>query len=168
MICICAVKTNSLPKGVLLSREEQLELCHLIRDLIGYTPFVFNTQRGLYIFFHEKDCSVSIITQLKSYLTNKGGKHSFVHAYQQVNYFENEITQVLNDTQGSSLAWKNFISSFLIQLDPFEGEVHAVYGMFNRFVAVVKSEGNLSQLDHLKQKMNRLRSKVNLSAIMDG
>ena len=36
------------------------------------------------------------------------------------------------------LGWKNFISSFLSQLDPFYGECVPIHGLFKKFVYLLR------------------------------
>jgi len=59
------------------------------------------------------------------------------------------------------------MSSFLVQLDPFYGELKSVHSLFKDFVAAVKTLGNEQQLLYLKRKMNVLRQRVELNGLIE-
>ena len=80
--------------------------------------------------------------------------------------FYKEIALALNDHASSALSWKNFISSFLIQLDPFNGEIKSVHSLFKDFVHVVKTVG-VPPLTYLKSKMNSLRQRVEIKELFE-
>ena len=151
----------------MLDRSLQEKLQMHIQKQIGYPPFLFNTEKGFYVFYDRKDHTDMLVTSAAYYLDKHAVPHRLVAAHQTPNFFANEIQEALNNPDASCFAWKNFISSFLYQLDPFKGSVRAISSLFKAFVEVVKKHGEMSQLNYLKQKMNRLRAQVDVTEILN-
>lgn len=167
MICICAAFPLKRQKGLLLDRGLQEKLQIHIQKQIGYTPFLFNTEKGFYVFYDRKDHTDMLGASVAYYLNKHAVPHRLVTAHQTSNFFAKEIQEALNNPDASCFAWKNFISSFLFQLDPFKGSMRAISSLFKGFVGVVKKYGETGQLNYLKQKMNRLRAQVDVTEILN-
>jgi hypothetical protein len=82
-------------------------------------------------------------------------------------YFMHEVGRVLQDEKTSAFSWKNFINSFLVQLDPFVGDSNSIACLFKSFVGIIKLKGNKGQLDFLKHKMNVLRERIDLGRFLE-
>ena len=160
MICICAILPNNPYKGLLLQRTAEQEISELIKKHGSSDSFIFNTQSGIYIFASPEIVSEYLLKQIADYMGQKTDRGSFIHTSNNQNFFRNATRDILNRTNASSLVWKNFISSFLIQLNPFYGDVLPIHSLFKDFVAVLKEHGSEEQLCYLKKKMNILRSRV--------
>ena len=166
MICICAALPKKRQKGLLIDRVMQQKLQVYISQKIGYKPFLFNTEKGFYVFFEAKDRTQDLEASIAYYLDQNAASHQLIAAHTHPSFFVEELIQVLNNPDASCFAWKNFISSFLIQLDPFKGSVRAIHSLFKEFVEVVKKRGNTRQLEYLKRKMNSLRARVNVAELL--
>lgn len=166
MICICAAFPKKRQKGLLIDRVMQQKLQAYISQKIGYKPFLFNTEKGFYVFFEAKDRTQDLEASIAYYLDQNAASHQLIAAHTHPSFFVEELIQVLNNPDASCFAWKNFISSFLIQLDPFKGSVRAIHSLFKEFVEVVKKRGNTTQLEYLKRKMNSLRARVNVAELL--
>lgn len=167
MICICAAFPIKRQKGLLLDRSLQEKLQIQIQNQIGYSPFLFNTEKGFYVFYDRKDHKETLAASVAYYLNENAAPHRLVASHQTPHFFAKEIQEALNNPEASCFAWKNFISSFLYQLDPFKGSVRAISSLFKAFVEVVKKHGETNQLIYLKRKMNRLRSQVDVTEILN-
>lgn len=166
MICICAAFPKKRQKGLLIDRMMQQKLQVYISQKIGYKPFLFNTEKGFYIFYEAKDRTQDLDASIAYFLDLNAASHQLIASHTNPSFFVEELIQVLNNPDASCFAWKNFISSFLFQLDPFKGSVRAIHSLFKEFVEVVKKRGNTKQLDYLKLKMNSLRARVNVTELL--
>ncbi|MGC6421993.1 MAG: hypothetical protein ACON47_04665 [Flavobacteriaceae bacterium] len=165
MICICAALPERPFSGLVINRKEQQKLALLIQEVTGMMPFIFNSQSGLYVFCAARKTEEALLERIELFIRSTATSFHWVQAGDTPHFFSTVVRQALNHPNGSSLGWKNFISSFLIQLDPFDGKVLPVFSLFKNFVAVVKVTGTPSQLDYLKKKMNSLRTRVNVDAL---
>ena len=168
MICAYVAKPLRETRGLILNRKKVTHLTDLLKGKLGYPPFVCNTQRGLYVFCDRMDCEENIKAVTESFVREHANEElQFLTPYASSSYFYKEIAAVLNDESASAFAWKNFMSSFLVQLDPFYGELKSVHSLFKDFVAAVKTLGNDQQLLYLKRKMNVLRQRVELNGLIE-
>ena len=168
MLCGFTVKLTHGKKKILLSRQEQESLFHWLWKTTQDHSFVFNTTQGLYIFLATDHCTASMEKQLDDYLQESiSVNYTLYNCSVEPNYFMHEVGRVLQDDRTSTFAWKNFINSFLVQLDPFLGDSNSIASLFKNFVGIIKLEGNKAQLDFLKHKMNVLRERVDLGLLFE-
>ena len=168
---ICAYVAKPLfnrKKGLVLNRILTEEIKQGLKAKLTYAPFIFNTQRGLYVFMDQQDCKEEISTSLEDFIRKKSiNQIQFYTPSSDAAFFYKEVALALNDDASSALSWKNFISSFLIQLDPFNGEIKSVHSLFKDFVHAVKTVGSAAQLTYLKSKMNSLRQRVEIKELFE-
>ena len=162
MICICAILPNNPHKGLLLQRTTEKKLSEFIKQHTLGVSFIFNTQSGIFIFTCADKVSDWLLKNISDYITQKTQKGSFIDTSNNHNFFRGVIRNILNCPDSSSLAWKNFMSSFLIQLNPFYGDSFAINSLFRDFISVIKEYGNEEQRCYLKKRMDILRSRVTL------
>lgn len=168
MICGYVAKNSKGSKGLIINRVDQKRLADTLSHYLQYKPFVYNTQFGLYVFLDKNDCNTLLEDEVKKYLQlHSKETHHFNPCHGNHGFFKSEIKSILNDDGASSFAWKNFISSFLSQLQPFKGEAKSVHALFKGFVKILKDNGSKAQLDYLKHKMNLLRSRISVSVFLD-
>ncbi|MGB1448345.1 MAG: hypothetical protein ACPG8F_00755 [Flavobacteriaceae bacterium] len=169
MLCGFAITSRLGDPMLLLTRKDQQKLTDWLRNELGEAPFVFNTNKGLYLFLEKESCSAYLVTRLNHFLTQYiSHPYLLYNCSNEPHFFYKELTQVLQDKGMSTYAWKNFISSFLFQLQPFVGNSKSVFSLFKSFVAVIKLSGNEAQLSYLKRKMNLLRERVNITSLVFG
>ena len=167
MQCGFVIKSNRSESALLLGRQEQMNLSQWLKRIIVDHLFVFNTTQGVYLFMAEEHCSAWLEEQLNVYLQEKiRGSYVLYNHSNNLHFFNEEVGQILQDESNSSLGWKNFISSFLGQLNPFVGDSIAIATLFKSFVGMVKLSGTTVQLDYLKRKMNLLRERVDLGDLL--
>lgn len=166
MLCGFIIRSTTGEKQLLLSRKEQVIVEDWLAQMIDEQPFICNTREGIYLFLAREKCTVKLHQTLEAYI------NAIIHVpIQLVNcshrphFFLKEVERILQDNTTSSLAWKNFISSFLGQLKPFLGDSKPVYSLFKTFVGIIKFKGNQAQLDYLKHRMNLHRQRVSLAGL---
>lgn len=167
MICVCALLPNKLRSGLILNRNQSEYLSKLIGDTVNEKLFVFNTTSGVYFFSTKENLNSVIIKLVMKYLSEHLLSESHFTLSRNTKIFDDRFVKILTDKEISSLGWKNFISSFLNQLNPFYGDSKFIHGLFKRFVYLIKEHGNNQQLDYMKNRMNLLRSRVNLDLAQD-
>lgn len=168
MLCGFTIKPTHKKKNLLLSRQGQESLFHWLWKTTQEPSFVFNTTQGIYLFIAKEYCTISLEKQLDDYLKKCISEDYILYNCSSApNYFLDEVGGVLQDESASTFAWKNFISSFLVQLNPFVGDSIAIASLFKNFVGIVKFMGNKKQLDYLKRKMNLLRERVDLGDLLE-
>ena len=168
MLCGFKIKPAHGKKKLLLSRQGQESLFHWLWKTTQDHSFVFNTTQGLYLFLPIEHCTASMGKQLDNYLQGKISEDYILYNCSvEPHFFMNEVGRVLQDEKTSTFSWKNFINSFLVQLDPFVGDSNSIACLFKSFVGIIKLKGNKAQLDYLKHKMNVLRERVDLGRLLE-
>ena len=167
MKCVCALLPEYQGSGLIVTRDQSEVLSKLISKTVHEELFVFNTTLGVYFFSSALIHSAKIIEIIMNYLGENGLTESRFTLAKNTSVFDDQFRNILMDEDLSSLSWKNFISSFLNQLDPFYGDSKFIHGLFKRFVFLVKEHGNNRQLTYLKKRMNMLRSRVDLKLLLD-
>ena len=163
MQCGFVIKSNRSERTLLLARQEQKNLSQWLAEIIADHLFVFNTTEGVYLFLAEEHCTALLEKQLDTYLQKRiSSRYVLSNRSNHINFFTEEVGQILQNDTSSCFMWKNFISSFLGQLNPFVGDSIAIANLFKTFVGIVKLRGTVAQLDYLKRKMNLLRERVDL------
>ena len=143
-----------------MKRTAEKKISELIKQHTSGVSFIFNTQSGIYIFASPEIVSEWLLKQIADYIAQKTDRGSFIDTSDNPDFFRSILRDILNRPNATSMAWKNFISSFLIQLNPFYGDVLPIHSLFKYFVAALKEHGNEEQIGYLKEKMNVLRSRV--------
>lgn len=162
MICICAALPETAFGGLLLKRQAERNLKAFIYEKTHAQPFIFNAQTGVFIFLPEIFCEEALMKSIETYLTAAVGHFVFKTHTTGYCFFTQTFQEVLTHSEYSSLVWKNFISSFLIQLKPFKGEVAPIHALFKDFVQIIKRYGTQEQMLYFKKKMDSLRARVEL------
>lgn len=165
MICIGAALRATPLKGLLIRRNDERKLRDFVYTQTNYSPFVFNTRSGLFIFLPIEYCEDGLSYKIEQHLL--GVAHRFVWKTSPSNFcfFRHKFKEILTSPDYSSLVWKNFISSFLSQLKPFRGEIGPIHGLFKDVVGILKLHGNEEQMFYYKKKMDTLRSRVELDIL---
>ena len=168
MLCGFTIKPALGKKKLLLSRQGQENLSHWLWKTTQDHSFVFNTTQGLYLFLPKEHCTASMKKQLNDYLKgNISEDYILYNCSVEPHYFMNEVERVLQDEKASTFSWKNFMNSFLVQLDPFVGDSNSIAYLFKSFVWIIKLKGNEAQLNYLKHKINVLRERVDLGRLLE-
>ena len=108
-----------------------------------------------------------IVKLVMKFLEDNLFKENHITLSRNAKIFDVRFVKILSDKKISSLGWKNFISSFINQLNPFYGNSNFIHGLFRRFVFLIKENGNSQQLDYFKNRMNILRSRVDLDLALN-
>ena len=167
MICCIVIKPVGKCQGLIINRHNQNLLTSHLEDHLSYKPFVFNSSKGMYIFVKKKEpfakienilsefCEVLQIEDLKLHDTT-------LRPY----FFRRETHEMLTSKELSALGWKRFISSFLMQIDPYDAKTSAhSIGVFKRFKSNIKKNGTKLQKKFFKKRMKMLRDRVSLKSI---
>ena len=167
MLCGFTIKLRHSKKKLLLSRQRQESLSHWLWKATQDHSFVFNTSQ-IISFLAQEHCTKSMEKQLDAYLQEHiSDDYILYNCSLEPNYFVHEVGRILQDEKTSTFSWKNFVNSFLVQLNPFVGDSNSIASLFKRFVGIIKLKGNKAQLDYLKHKMNVLRERVDLGALFE-
>lgn len=165
MICVCAIgrQKPSCPPIVLKRLKDHISQHH--KQFSQGELFIFNTRMGMFVFVEKESDKNKCIEQCRILVAanNKSG----LILYKKDHLFTQALVEILTDKQVTPLGWKNFISSFLSQLDPFYGDSTAVHGLFKKFVYLLKEHGDERQLNYMKKRMNILRSRVRLDLYLN-
>lgn len=167
MVCRIVLKPISPSEKLFLNRQKQKELSEYLESILGYKPFVFNTIRGTYIFVSKREpywrikqiligfFSSTELDKIKMYNTSLTPK-----------FFRKLTKRTLHSGEISALGWKRFISSFLIQVDPYnlKSSQNSIV-VFKRFQNSITKNGNKYQRKYFKRKLKTLRNRVSLDAI---
>jgi len=160
MICVCAIGRQKPSCPPIVSKRFKDHLSRQLKQFSQGELFIFNTRMGMFVFVEKESDKNKCIEQCRILVAanNNGG----LILYKKDHLFTQALVEILTDKQVTPLGWKNFISSFLSQLDPFYGDSTAVHGLFKKFVYLLKEHGDERQLNYMKKRMNILRSRVRL------
>ena len=160
MICICSIgyQRPSYPPAVSVKLKNQLS--QQLKQNTQGEVFLFNTRIGMFVFIEKQSDQKKCIKQCLMFLSAINKNDLILHEKDYL--FSQAFVEILTDKKVTPLGWKNFISSFLSQLDPFYGECVAIHGLFKKFVYLLKENGDERQLNYMKKRMNILRSRVSL------
>lgn len=167
MVCVCALIPSKFKSGLIISRLQSKNLSKFIEDFINEELFVFNTTSGVYIFSSNENLNSVIVRLVMKFLEDNSFEENHITLSRNTKIFDDRFVKILSDKKISSLGWKNFISSFINQLNPFYGNSNFIHGLFRRFVFLIKENGNSQQLDYFKNRMNILRSRVDLDLALN-
>ncbi|MGI9530323.1 hypothetical protein [Lutimonas sp.] len=152
-----------------MNRQKQLLINNRIAFYLKYKPFIFNSSRGMYI-FTKKNESFNDIEDILIQVFSESDLSNiriFDTSLSQ-DFFRSVTKEVLQSGEISAFAWKRFISSFLIQADPYgaKSEPDNII-VFQNFKAAIRNNGNRVQKRYFKRKMKILRKRVSLDSLND-
>ena len=154
MICCIVLRPANKSKKLLLERSKQCQLSEIIKAEMNCSVFIFNYTDIIYVFL-EDEIEVSLALKLTTdFMTaNQPNPIRLFDASGSSNYFWNEVKNKLSSRKISAFEWKHFISSFLIQIDPFNvNESGAGIDIFEQFRDLIKLEGSSKQQKYFKNK----------------
>jgi hypothetical protein len=167
MICCIVFRPARKSKRLPLERSKQWQLSETIKAEMNCSVFIFNYTDIIYIFF-EDEIEVSLALKLTTdFMTaNQSNPITLFDASGSPNYFWNEVKNKLSSNEISAFEWKHFISSFLIQLDPFNVNKSGVgIDVFEQFRDLIKVKGSNKQKKYFKNKLAILRKRVSLESL---
>lgn len=160
MICVCAIGREKPSCPPIVLKRVKDHLSQRLKQFSQGEVFIFNTRMGIFVFVEKENDKNKCIEQC--HILVAANNKSDLILYKKNYLFTQALVEILTDKQVTPLGWKNFISSFLSQLDPFYGDSTAVHGLFKKFVYLLKEHGDERQLNYMKKRMNILRSRVRL------
>lgn len=169
MVCCIVLKPVAKCQTLLFNRHRQALLSSHLESNLSYKPFIFNSTKGTYIFVKKKDTFEKIEKILISFFSQSDLNQLTIYDTSfRPNFFRNVTKQVLNSNEISVLGWKRYISSFLLQIDPYDpnSSPHSIK-VFTRFRRNIKINGSKLQRKFFKRRMKMLRERVSLQSIED-
>ncbi len=169
MICCIVLKPRLNCQSLFLSREKQKLISDYLTSHLRYQPFIFNSSKGIYIFVKKKE-SFSKIENILIPFFNQTELDQFkiYNTSLLPHFFRNTTKQVLQSQEISAFGWKRFISSFLIQANPYGHETESnSFTVFENFRGSIHNSGNRIQKKYFKRKMKVLRKRVSLESLDD-
>ncbi len=167
MVCCIVVIPKQKCQRLFLNRSQQAVLSTYLESSLSYKPFIFNSSKGMYIFVKKKERFNNIENLLISFFNQSDLDQISIHDTSFRPYFFRNVTKhVLTSKEISALGWKRYISSFLLQIDPYDPTTspHSIK-VFKRFRRNIKTNGTKFQRKFFKRRMKMLRERVSLEAI---
>lgn len=167
MVCRIVLKPIKRQQVLLVNRKRQVLLSRHIETQLSYKPFIFNSVKGTYIFVKKKESFEKIEKIITSFFSRTFLEQVIIYDTSvRPNFFANVTKHVLRSGEYSALGWKRFISSFLFQIDPYNGNAsqHSI-DVFQRFHQTIKTNGTKFQRKFYKRRMKMLRKRVSLDSI---
>ena len=167
MICCIVLKSDAKSQKLVFNRHDQNLLTAHLESNLSYKPFVFNSNKGLYIFVKKKDSFEKIQKILTDFCEEDHLQNFNMYDTTPRPFFFSAMThEILTSTEISALGWKRFISSFLMQINPYDANtsVHSI-GIFKRFKNNIKRNGTRLQKKFFKRRMKMLRERVSIESI---
>lgn len=167
MICCLVLKNSHKNQTLPLGRKEQALLNNFLESNLLYKPFIFNSTLGTYIFVKREEGFEKIQTLLLDFFKPLAINHLKIYdSTLQPNYFSNVIQQILTSNEISALEWKHFISSFILQIDPYNASTTTnSISIFENFRNYIITNGTKHQQKYFKRKMKMLRKRISLEDI---
>ncbi len=167
MVCCIVIKPTGKCQTLLLNRRKQALLCNHLESSLSYKPFVFNATKGLYVFVKKKESFPNIQNILVGFCDETNLKDIKMHDTSfRPKFFSRVTRQILISKETSVQGWKQFISSFLIQIDPFNPSSPSNnIVVFERFRNCISHNGSNHQKRYFKRKLKMLRERVSLEQI---
>ncbi len=169
MICCIVLKPRLNCQSLFLNREKQKLISDYLTSHLRYKPFIFNSSNGIYIFVKNKE-SFSKIESILIPFFNQTELDQFKMYNTSLlpHFFRNTTKQVLQSQEISAFGWKRFISSFLIQANPYSPETESnSFTVFENFRRSIHNSGSRIQKKYFKRKMKVLRKRVSLESLDD-
>lgn len=169
MVCCIVLKPKLNSQSLFLNRQKQSLIHDRIASLLEYEPFLFNSSRGMYIFTRKNESFQEIETILLQIFNQEElSKIRIFDTSLSQDFFRSVTKEVLQSKEISAFAWKRFISSFLIQANPYSPKTHAEsIAVFQNFRASIRNNGSRVQKRYFKRKMKILRKRVSLDSLND-
>ena len=166
MVCRLFIKPSTDCKALFLDRQKQGYLQLYLQKQLHYTPFVFNSLVGVFIFTKKKEDSSLLSIWVTTFLKDLSiENYSLVDCSEDPEFFKRFTRAVLGNKKASALAWKRFLNSFIHQVNPFSPGGSQGIKTFKRFLKVVRKEGDTIQKKYLKQRLNMLRNRVSIASL---
>ncbi len=169
MVCCIVLRPVTKCQTLLFNRHRQVLLSKHLELHLSYKPFIFNSTKGTYIFVKKKDTFDKIEKILIRFLSQSDlNKITIYDTSFRPYFFRNVTKQVLTSKEISALGWKRYISSFLLQIDPYDPSTspHSIK-VFKRFHHNIKLNGTKFQRKFFKKRMKMLRERVSLQSLED-
>ena len=169
MVCCIVLRPVAKCQTLLFNRHRQALLSRHLELNLSYKPFIFNSTKGTYIFVKKKDNFEKIKNILIKFFSQTDLDEITIYDTSfRPNFFRNVTKQVLTSEEISALGWKRYISSFLLQVDPYDPSTspHGIK-VFKRFRQNIKRNGTKFQRKFFKRRMKMLRERVSLQSIED-
>lgn len=168
MICCIVLRPVHKSKKLLLERSKQGQLSDALEAKLNCSVFILNYTDITYIFFEDEievSLALKITTDFMTVIQSNQIRSFDVTGSS--NYFWNEVKNKLSSEEISAFEWKHFISSFLIQMDPFNLNKSDVgIDVFEQFRDLIKMEGSNKQQKYFKNKLAILRKRVSLESLL--
>ncbi len=166
MICCLVLKINN-NQTLILDREKQASLNEHFESVLYYKPFIFNSTIGTYIFVKKEEYFEKIQNILVNFFSQSDINDIRIYdTSEQPDFFRNEMQQILTSNEVSALKWKHFISSFIMQINPFNASTPSnTISVFNNFRNCIDNQGTKHQKKYFRRKMKMMRKRVSLEAI---
>ena len=167
MVCCVVLQPIHKQQGLLLNRKRQALFSRHSESQLCYKPFIFNSVKGTYIFVKKQETFEKIERIIINFFSRSFLKKVIIYDTSlRPNFFRNVTKQTLTSSELSALGWKRFISSFLIQIDPYDknSSKHSIE-VFMRFKKYISLNGTKLQRKFFKRRMKMLRKRVSLDSI---
>ena len=167
MVCCIVLKPISHCEKLFLDRQKQKALSDHLESTLRYKPFVFNTTRGTYIFVKKRESYSSIRKILIGFFSKAElDQMKMQNTSLRPHFFRKLTKRMLHSREISALGWKRFISSFLIQIDPYnlKSSQNSIV-VFEKFQNSIANNGSKYQRKYFKRKLKTLRNRVSLESI---
>ena len=153
MHCTVAILPPRGGRRLLMRREDQDMLSKYLSRVLGYRPFVFNSSIGVFVFTQKKESFRRVFDAMQFFLSSDYLSQSMiVDVSEREGYFMRLTQNILHSERHSAYAWQRHISSFLLQLDPYQGENKRNTKVLKRFKNCVHTYGNSAQINYFKRK----------------
>ncbi len=167
MICCLVLKITHKSQSLLFDREKQALVNDYLESSLLYKPFIFNSTIGTYIFVKKEESFEKIQNILLDFFSQSDLNHVKIYNTSlQPDYFRDVIQEILTSKEISALEWKHFISSFIIQIDPFNTSTTTnTISVFENFRSCLNNRGTKHQKKYFRRRMKMLRKRVSLEVI---
>lgn len=167
MVCCIVLKPISHCEKLFLNRQKQKALTDHLESVLRYKPFVFNTTRGTYIFVKKRESYNHIKQILTDFFSQAElDQMKMENTSLRPHFFRKLTKRTLHSREISALGWKRFISSFLMQIDPYNSKSSQNnIVVFETFQNSITNNGSKYQRKYFKRKLKTLRNRVSLGSI---
>lgn len=169
MVCCIVLKSTQKRQALIFSRRRQALLSRHLEIALSYKPFIFNSNRGAYIFVKKKESFEEVKEIVINFFSQTDLNQITIYDTSLRPYFFGNMTkQTLSSEELSALGWKRFINSFLLQINPYDPTSPPdSIKVFSRFKQNIKLNGTKLQRKFFKRRLKMLRKRVSLHSIED-
>lgn len=169
MICCLVLKITDKSQALLLDRKKQALLNYHLTSILLYKPFIFNSTIGTYIFVNKEESFAKVQQILLDFFSRMNlNQMNIYDTTVHPNFFRGVIQKFLTSKEISALEWKHFISSFILQIDPYNASISSnSISIFENFRNCINNEGTKGQKKYFRRKMKMLRKRVSLEVIQN-